>query len=172
MVDRARRAWLKGSFGKPRGVLRPPGAGPDAEFTDRCTRCDDCLPACPRNLIRRGDGGFPELDPGRGGCDFCGACAAVCAVAALRPAIHPWRWRVAADDRCLALRGVSCRSCGDCCERGALGFRLAVGGSARLEINPDLCNGCGECIGICPAHSLSLVPALTKESASNALSRQ
>src|SRR2546422_4692802 len=33
--------------------LRPPGAVDETLFLDRCTRCGDCLPACPYGSIKK-----------------------------------------------------------------------------------------------------------------------
>jgi pyruvate formate lyase activating enzyme len=52
-----------------------------AFYPDKCIRCDDCLPACPRNAITAGDKAViidGEL------CDNCGRCADVCYSEALR----------------------------------------------------------------------------------------
>src|SRR5712692_5474906 len=42
--------------------LRPPGAVDEELFLDRCTRCGDCLPACPRVIYVRI---FPVSRPAR-----------------------------------------------------------------------------------------------------------
>ena len=40
---------------EPQGAvfLRPPGAAPEPDFLKLCTRCTDCLEACPHQAIRR-----------------------------------------------------------------------------------------------------------------------
>lgn len=50
------------------------------------------------------------------------------------------------DNRfCLAQRG-GCFACIDHCPHEAISIRLGVG----ITINPEACDGCGECIGCCP----------------------
>ena len=52
-----------------------------AFYPDRCIRCDDCLPACPRNAITVGN---KAVIIDRELCDNCGSCAAVCYTEALK----------------------------------------------------------------------------------------
>ena len=54
-----------------RPIVRPPWSQSEDRFTERCTRCDDCVKVCPNHLIRRGDGGFPVLDFTQAACTFC-----------------------------------------------------------------------------------------------------
>jgi len=48
---------------------RPPGAVPEEEFLKRCTGCDECMKACPVNIIMIEDQElrhpviYPEKDP-------------------------------------------------------------------------------------------------------------
>ena len=49
------------------------------------------------------------------------------------------------NSRCLARQG-GCFSCLDRCPREAMGITAGVG----IVIDDDLCDGCGECIAICP----------------------
>jgi len=37
----------------PVAWVRPPGALPEADFLSACTRCDDCIKACPHLVIRK-----------------------------------------------------------------------------------------------------------------------
>ena len=52
-----------------------------ALYSDRCIRCDDCLPVCPLNAITAGD---KAVTIDRELCDNCGRCVAVCYTEALR----------------------------------------------------------------------------------------
>lgn len=165
MVDPARRAWLKGDFGRRQPAIRPPGATGDATFIRRCTRCDDCIRACPDGLLGRGDGGFPEMSFRYGGCDACLDCVRACRTGALDASRLDRSYQVSVAGNCLSMNGVTCRVCGESCEQSAIRFRLVVGGHAQLQIEPGACNGCGACIGVCPVTALSLVRSSTKETA-------
>ena len=57
------------------------------------------------------------------------------------------------------------RCCGDAhlrslsaeiCEHRAISFQLVVGGSCNVLMDTTICNGCGECISICPANAISI----------------
>jgi ferredoxin-type protein NapF len=78
----------------------------------------------------------------------------------VRPHADPAQPRRAAiAPGCLALNRVVCRSCGEVCEARAIRFAPAVGGASAPEVDPALCNGCGACVGACPAAAVSLVAA-------------
>lgn len=57
---------------------------------------------------------------------------------------------------CLAHRGIMCHACGDACEAGAIRFAPAVGQPPMPSIDADVCTGCGECVGVCPADAAEL----------------
>jgi ferredoxin-type protein NapF len=60
---------------------------------------------------------------------------------------------------CLALNRVVCRSCGEACAPRAIRFRLAPGGISAPEVDPGLCNGCGDCVPACPVAAITLAAA-------------
>lgn len=145
-------------LGRTAPELRPPWALAEESFLDRCNRCGDCVAACPRHLLALGAGGFPVIGFSRGGCDVCGACAAVCRPGALarhddRPALP---LLAAVANTCLSLAGTHCRVCGDWCEAGALRFRPLLGGRAQVQIDDGRCTGCGACVARCPAGALAM----------------
>jgi ferredoxin-type protein NapF len=149
-----RRAFLRGRPAEP--PARPPWALAEEAFVDACSRCDACIQACPEAVLRRGDGGFPELRFERGECTFCAACLDICPTPALdRDQARPWRWRAEVDAGCLNRQGVVCRSCGDACAVAAVGFdlRRALDGP---RIDAARCTGCGACVGVCPSSSIAL----------------
>ncbi len=158
----SRMQFLRGRFSEPDGAVRPPWSLAGSGFTDACSRCDDCIKACPTRILVRGKGGFPEVDFKRGECTFCGDCARACATSALDPAAHqrgdtPWTLVASIGAACLALNKVVCRTCGEACEPRALSFRLAPGGVSRPHLDAAACNGCGACVAICPVAAVSVV---------------
>lgn len=157
-MDPRRRLFLRGSRAAPAAVPRPPWAlRPDADFTARCTRCGDCVRACPLGLLSAGDGGFPEIAFTRQGCTLCGDCRRACPSAALDPAAsEAFAARVAVAAHCLAERGVECRVCADACDTRALRFRPQPGGLWRLQVDLGACSGCGACVAPCPVGAITL----------------
>lgn len=155
-----RRQFLRGSASARAPALRPPWAGDETEFVDRCTRCGACAAACPTGVIAAGAGGFPCIDFSRGECTFCGECLAACRDGALAPGRVPWHCRAAIGDACLARANVVCRTCGDACEPRALRFRPRLGAAARPEIDIDACTGCGACVAVCPAGAVTVAAFL------------
>lgn len=164
-IDPARRAFLRGALRPRPAGIAPPWAG--AGFVDRCLRCDDCIGACAGGILVRGDGGFPRVDFDRGGCTFCGDCVTACRHGALARDVgdgggdgdRPWHTVAAVGSDCLAMQGVTCRSCGDACDTGAIRFRLQPGGRARPQVDNSLCNGCGSCIATCPVRAIRIEEA-------------
>jgi ferredoxin-type protein NapF len=129
-------------------------------FEAVCTCCGDCIDACEKALIKRGDGGFPTLDFRHGGCTFCGACAAACQPDALDRSLTPaWRLKAVINDACMSLRGITCRTCDEACDAQAIRFRLQIGGRASPEINQAGCTGCGECVAVCPSAAITIEAA-------------
>ncbi|HID44392.1 MAG TPA: 4Fe-4S dicluster domain-containing protein, partial [Chromatiaceae bacterium] len=57
---------------------------------------------------------------------------------------------------CLSLNGIVCRACGDACDTDAIRFQLETRGRATPLLDQALCNGCGECLAVCPTKSISL----------------
>lgn len=139
--------------------FRPPWSVPEAAFLDACTRCDDCVRACPTALLRRGDGGFPVADFAAASCTFCGECASACATGAIvRDASRePWSFTVRIDDGCLARQRVECRVCGEACDTRAIRFRPAIGGVPLPEVDEAACTACGACLRPCPVGAIARV---------------
>jgi ferredoxin-type protein NapF len=161
LIDPNRRLFLRGSRPPAGGADTPPrppwASRPDADFTARCTRCGDCLQACPRGVLKAGDGGFPEITFERQGCSLCGDCSRVCTTGAIGAiSASAFHRRVQVADLCLAQHGVECRVCADACETRAIRFVPALGGIAKLTLELSACTGCGDCIAPCPVAALSL----------------
>lgn len=163
----SRRQFLRGDVRGARVPLRPPWVLDEPEFLNRCTRCDDCARVCPASVIRRGSGGYPVVTFERGPCTFCGDCAAVCKAGAFREArgtrLDAFTHRAVITSTCLAVNGVVCRTCGDHCDARAIRFRLAVGGRSHPLVDAARCNGCGACVGACPAGAVTMQVSVTAE---------
>jgi len=157
MVDVSRRGFLRGRP-RPKAEIRPPWALAEAAFIDRCTRCNDCLPACPQAILIAGDGGYPTVDFSRAECTFCGECVKVCRPQALLRDNDrtPWAIKALISDLCLARRGVECRVCGDFCDVRAIRFTPRLGGSPLPEIATEQCTGCGACLAPCPSQAIAI----------------
>lgn len=157
MVDASRRGFFRGRP-RPKAEIRPPWALPEADFTDRCTRCNDCLAACPEQIIVSGDGGFPTINFARGECTFCGDCLKACTPQALKEVAdtQPWPYKALIGPTCLPHHGVECRVCGDYCDARAIRFTPRIGGSPLPEINTEKCTGCGACIAPCPVTAITV----------------
>lgn len=157
MLDAARRGFLRGRP-RPRAELRPPWALLESAFIDRCTRCNDCIKACPQGIVVIGDGGYPSIDFKQGECTFCGDCLAACRPQALRrqEGEAPWPYKAAINDACLPAQGVECRVCGDFCDVRAIVFAPRAGGCALPQINAETCTGCGACLAPCPTSAIRI----------------
>ena len=163
-MDPRRRLFLRGALQQARapGVAPPPrppwALHGEADFAARCTRCGDCVRACPRSLLSPGDGGFPQIRFDTQGCSLCGDCRAACPTGALsrEPDAPAFRWRVRIADHCLAQRQVECRLCGDACDTKALRFVPARGGISQLQVQLDACTGCGDCVAPCPVNAIEM----------------
>ncbi|MEI7431970.1 MAG: ferredoxin-type protein NapF, partial [Betaproteobacteria bacterium] len=125
--------------------FRPPWSLPETLFLNLCSRCDDCLKACPTGLLVRGEGGFPVAEFSRAACTFCGDCSRACTTTAIArdTTQSPWSFGVEITEQCLALQNVDCRVCGEMCEVNAIRFKPRIGGVPLPEVDNVSCTGCG-----------------------------
>jgi ferredoxin len=94
-IDRPPQKPLPPPRGMPENVwLRPPGALPEKRFTDSCSRCGNCVSACPVHAIKidtsgKRGGGAPFIDADTSACAVCDglACMQVCPTGALQPTV-------------------------------------------------------------------------------------
>jgi len=148
---------------RARNWIRPPYAQDELEFLMACTRCLDCLNACPHEVIfalpaRLGAQvvNTPALDLRNKGCHLCidWPCVQVCEPAALKlPDVSAENQstppRIAftfIDTRvCLPYSGPECGACANSCSvAGAL-----LWDGVQPHINPDICTGCARCREAC-----------------------
>lgn len=154
----SRRNFLRGRFSVRKGPLRPPWALAEADFLAACTRCGDCVRACPTHVVVDRDAGYPTVDFGDGECTFCGDCVRVCKSGALRRAEGqaPWSAKASVGEHCLARQRVECRVCGEQCDAQAIRFSPQLGGPPTPSIDGALCTGCGACVAPCPTRAIAV----------------
>ena len=154
-IDRAQ--FLRGNWRGVADIIPPPWALSGNAFFKTCTQCSKCIAACPESILRVAEKGYPQVDFKRGECTFCGDCERSCKPGALRDTGQgAWLFHAQINNQCLALKGILCRTCSDCCDAQAITFQLAVGGFASPEINLSDCSGCGACIAPCPTGSIEI----------------
>ncbi|TCS40133.1 ferredoxin-type protein NapF [Reinekea marinisedimentorum] len=136
--------------------VRPPGAVSERAFIEACTRCGDCINACPEQVIVAGDGGYVEMNFRQTGCTSCGRCIEACSAGVLRP-LNSQRIAGSAhiSGSCLPKHQVSCQSCRDICDQSAIRFDFSTATPAP-EADIEACNGCGFCVAVCPVGSIHI----------------
>lgn len=164
----SRRQLLRGDFSATVPFLAPPWAS--ADFLARCTRCDDCIDACPTGVLVRGDGGYPATDYRLAECSFCGDCVTTCKAGALARAegAAAWLRSIVIEETCLTRMGVVCRSCGEHCEARAIRFAPQAGGVSNPTVTASACTGCGACVAVCPNAAIRVIPNTVDQSSRRA----
>lgn len=152
----------------PRGWVRPPNALAEAAFLAACTKCSDCVTACPHFVLRKlgpesgpALSGTPALFPRENPCLLCDGvpCAAACGTGALRRPTPGEKPRLGAavvvESKCYVARGQPCDYCVTACPVRPKAIRADVAGRAAA-VDRDACTGCGRCVQICPTEAVSL----------------
>ena len=150
--------------------LRPPGALDEPSFADTCSRCGECVEACPAQCIEidRRDppqtaGGLPYIIPRQSPCVVCDdlACMNVCPSGALQLVQRVEQIRMGLAwvdfDRCLRTADRDAEDCRICVRHCPVGeSALRVGDDGCIEVRPG-CIGCGVCEWACPTLGPSIV---------------
>jgi ferredoxin-type protein NapG len=142
---------------------RPPGALDEPAFLVACTRCGDCVTACPSQAIKLlppsagAAVGTPYIDPLEAPCDLCGQCMPACGPKALITITDPRKVKMGTavldPSACWAHQGQICDLCYQRCPFPDEAIRM-VGG--RPEIIPAACTGCGLCVYACVSTPVAL----------------
>lgn len=163
--------WPKEDKGHitPSGLIRPPGAIPETEFLNQCTRCGLCLRICPTNMLQPAwwEAGFsgvysPLAVARRGPCEpECNSCGRVCPTGAIRSLALPERqWAkmgTAVINRrsCIAWEmDRACLICDEACPFGAVELQRVPDQEIAVPfVQEQKCTGCGFCEHACPVRS-------------------
>ncbi|MBW1819970.1 MAG: 4Fe-4S binding protein, partial [Deltaproteobacteria bacterium] len=157
----------------PQGLIRPPGALPEMGFLAQCSRCGECMAACPTNTLQPIwlDAGFmglfsPGLNLRRSYCSpECRMCGEVCPTDAIRSLLKNERiWAktgtaVIFRRKCLAWeQQKSCMVCDEVCPYKAVEFRKEPGNPVPVpQVREEKCAGCGYCEHFCPVQNQSAI---------------
>ena len=147
-------------------VQRPPGALEEIDFLLTCTRCGECVDACPAAAILNLDGnaglasGTPFIDPNHyRPCVACenAPCMSACPTGALQeiPISDAAMGLAILDtETCFAWQGSVCRLCSRACPWPEEIF--VIDDDGRPWIDPRTCIGCGRCAAACPTSPTSI----------------
>ena len=144
--------------------LRPPGALPEDQFAETCSRCGECVRACPAECIKLDStaAGLPHIIARQSPCVICDdlSCMKVCPTGALKlvESVDQIHMGIAIVDHDRCLRGPSghkedCRLCITPCPIGENAIGLDAQGLVEIRAG---CTGCGVCERACPTEPASV----------------
>lgn len=163
-----------------RTPILPPGAQSVEDCAEKCTRCYECVRACPSGIIGvRKAGALPELlmpeivflddspadRPSQCQPD-CNACSQSCPTGALVPLELPQKRQrqiglaVVRKEHCLGWHDhQACMVCQYACPYQAIEESEMRAGGEVIPcpvVNPDRCRGCNACVLACVAETKAL----------------
>ncbi len=146
------------------GLKFPPGAITDSKFENLCTGCEDCINACPYNVLfpvmsPKYKKNIPYLDPNVKACMLCKdwPCIDSCEVKALMPLKkkNPNIGKAKGFFQYCVNSKINeqvCSACKDSCP---------VKSAVKFHINQPIfqknCVGCGICVQACPTFPKAIV---------------
>jgi len=152
--------------------LRPPGALAENDFRVKCSKCNQCVAACPVYAIRidhsgQEGAGFPYIDVDYQPCVLCDGqpCMPACPTGALqiieREKIDMGTANWFAPT-CRLTSGEDCTICTDDCPIGPAAINMIDG---RINVTEAGCTGCGVCQSHCPTDpkSIIVIPRSSRE---------
>lgn len=152
-------------------VFRPPGAIEEQQFLAGCTRCGDCVTACPYEALRPAPerlgavAGTPVIEADTAACLMCAdfPCIAACEPGVLSRSLPAVMGTAQVTPHlCLAHHGTTCTVCSERCPvPGAIEVH-----EGQPKVVEDLCSGCGVCRYVCPApdNAILLMPIFSRPS--------
>ena len=154
-----------GSYSQMVGApIRPPGALPEQQFRETCSRCAKCVSVCPVQCIKIDSSGVkgagaPFIDIDSAACVMCDGllCMNKCPSGALVPTpigdidMGTAVWR---EPSCLRTTGDNCTICIDECPIGEMA--IVLDSDKKIRVIEDGCTGCGVCQNRCPTTPKSI----------------
>lgn len=152
----------------PAGWVRPPNALAEPAFLTACSKCGDCLTACPHYVLRKLGpecgprlAQTPVLFPRENPCLLCDGlpCAAACPTGALAKPVVGAKARLGVARvkaaACYMAQGQPCDYCHTVCPERPKAILAQKPGRAA-QVLAEACTGCGRCVQICPTEAVSL----------------
>lgn len=153
-----------------RNLIRPPGAMEEIAYLAGCQRCGRCKVVCPVSAIRiagpdQGTSvGTPYLIPDEQPCTFCLKCIEACPSGALEHQENKENYTIGIatidPNRCLAYNHQLCGSCIYACPVDIMALQFKE--FQYPFIDPEKCNGCGQCVKLCIAPDSAIEVTLRK----------
>ncbi|MBS1257887.1 MAG: Ferredoxin-type protein NapG [Candidatus Scalindua arabica] len=142
---------------KPRRYIRPPGALKEKEFLAMCTKCDECIKACPHYSIRKLNKDFdiadgtPIIIPEEAPCYMCEGflCIKACKDGALievkeKEDVVMGKAYIN-EDNCMAYGVQFCEQCVKNCPIPDAMYKE----DNKPVVRREKCVGCGICETVC-----------------------